>query len=451
MKKKYISLLISVVFFTGCISDIDISVQSTLVDFADSLFQTNVDSSYIAGASVIVFQKGQKLLDKPYGYASMELSVPMPDEASFEIGSVTKQFTAAAILKLVDEGKLSLDDDFTDYLDFDTKGRIITINSLLNHTSGIPSYTEIPAFGDLSIRQYDRDTLLRLVEQNDFLFEPGEALIYNNSAYFFLGLIIENISKMSYAEYLNEQFFEPLRMINTHYCSTSEVISNKVYGYNYSESGLKQKGYLDHTWPYSAGSLCSTTEDLLVWMRALHEGKIFNERLYKQLTTPDKLNDGTKIRYARGLVNYTNFGNKQIGHGGGINGFLSETRYFPDEDLYIICLVNTMSPKGAGFFAEELTWKILDKQEYQPVKVDINLESLSGKYSGQVRGRIFSLDITALSNSIAISSEGQGSVDTIKTYIGQHTWMDGNSIVTIENGEYRRDDIYGYSILKKQE
>lgn len=451
MKKLHTLVLIGGVFISSCTNDIDTSNQSTLIDFADSLFRTNVDSSYIAGASVIVFRKGQKILNKSYGYASMELSVPMPEEASFEIGSVTKQFTAAAILKLVDEGKLSLDDDFTDYLDFNTKGRFITINNLLNHTSGIPSYTEIPEFQDLSVHQYNRDTLVRLVEQKDFLFEPGEALIYNNSAYFFLGLIIEKITEKSYSEYLDEQFFEPLGMINTYYCSTSEVISNKANGYNYSESGLKQKGYIDHTWPYSAGSLCSTSEDLLVWMRALHEGKILNEQLYTLLTIPGQLNDGTKIRYARGLVNFMNFGNQQIGHGGGIPGFLSETRYFPDDDLYIICLVNTVSPKGAGFFAEELTWKLLDKQEYEPVEIDIDLASLSGKYSGQVRGRIISVEITALSNSVAISSGGQGSGDTLKTYIGQQTWMDGNSRVKIGNNEYRRDDISGYFILKKQE
>jgi CubicO group peptidase (beta-lactamase class C family) len=451
MKNISFSILIGVIFFAVCTCNLEISEQSTLLDFADSLFQSNVDSSYIAGASVIVFQKGKELLDKSYGYASMELSAPMPDEACFEIGSVTKQFTAAAILRLVEEGKLSLEDDFTDYLEFDTKGRFITINNLLNHTSGIPSYTEIPEFWELSIHQYDRDTLVRLVEQKDFLFEPGEALIYNNSAYFFLGLIIEKITGKTYAEYLDEEFFKPLGMINTHYCSTSEVKSNKVNGYNYSETGLKHKEYLDHTWPYSAGSLCSSSEDLLVWMRALHEGKIFNEQLYKLLITPDQLKDGSKIRYAKGLVNYTNFGNAQIGHGGGINGFLSETRYLPDDDLYIICLVNTTGPRGAGFFARELTWKLLDKQTHNLAETDIDLESLAGKYSGQVRGRIHSIEIAALAGTITVSAVGQDKVDTLETYIGQHTWMDGNSIVVIENGEYRRDDVYGYFILKKQE
>ena len=451
MKKIYVLMAIAAILLVACTGKKSISEQASLIEFADSLFQTNVDSSYIAGASVIVFQNGKMLVDKSYGFANLELAVPMPEYASFEIGSVTKQFTSAAILKLVDEGKLSLDDDFTSYLDFETKGRTITIYDLLNHTSGIPSYTELPDFDGIFVRNLDRDTLLRIVEKYDFLFEPGEALIYNNSAYFFLGLIIEKITEMSYEDYLQEQFFDPLGMNNTYYTSTLEVIHNRAYGYAYSPEGLRQKQYLDHTWPYSAGSLSSTTEDLLVWMRALHGGKIFNEKLYDVLTIPGELKDGTKIRYAMGLANYKNFGHKEIAHGGGIPGFLSETRYFPDDDLYIICLVNTMGPKGAGFFADELTWKLLDKQNYDPVEIDIDLESMSGKYTGQVRGQIISIEIDALSNSLIHTAEVLSQVDTLNIYIGDNTWRDGNSLVTIKNNEYLRDDIYGYYKLKKEQ
>lgn len=350
----FIPVIGTAIFFSGCVRQENIPAPSSLTAFADSLFQTSVDSSDIAGASVVVFQNGERLLDKAYGYASLELSSPIPENASFEIGSVTKQFTAAAILKLVAEKKLALEDDFTQYLPFDTKARKITINQLLNHTSGIASYTEIPEFWELSLEHHERDSLVRLVEQKPFLFEPGEALIYNNSAYFFLGLI-EKVSGKSFEEYLKQEIFDPLEMRSTYYCTNTKVIPNKVYGYNYSPEGLQQKPYLDHTWPYAAGSLCSTTHDLLIWMKALHEGKILNKDLYTSLTTPDTLNDGTAIRYAKGLVNYSNFGHQEIGHGGGIHGFLSETRYFPQEDLYIICLVNTTGPKGAGFFADHLT------------------------------------------------------------------------------------------------
>lgn len=450
MNHLYISILVSVFVLTACEGNKTYSEHSPLVEFADSLFITSVDSSFIAGASVIVYQNGKMLLDKSYGHANLELSVQMPDDASFEIGSVTKQFTSAAILKLVDKGKLSLDDDFTKYLEFDTKGRIISINQLLNHTSGIPSYTELPEFEDIMAHSYARDTLLRIVEQHEFLFEPGEAMIYNNSAYFILGLIIEQITGKTYEEYLKEEFFEPLGMNNTYYSSTSKVIPNRAFGYSYTDSGLIQKQYIDYTWPYSAGSLSSNTDDLLVWMRALHEGKVFNEDLYNALISPQQLNDGVNIRYAMGLVNYLNFGHREIGHQGGIPGFLSATKYFPEEDLFIICLVNTAGPKGAEFFADKLTWKLLEKYGNDPMEVDINLDSLEGRYTGQIRGQIISVNIEAQRKFLIISNEEGSQVDTLEIYLGSNTWSEGNSLIKIENNVYSRDDIYGYFKLAKE-
>ncbi|MCB0688707.1 MAG: beta-lactamase family protein, partial [Saprospiraceae bacterium] len=389
---------------------------SELETFADSLFLANVDSAYIAGASILVYQQGKMLLHKSYGYASLELSAPIPANASFEIGSVTKQFTAAAILQLVDQGKINLDDDLTKFIEFDTRGRKVTISQLLNHTSGIASYTEVPEFWDLSIEQHERDTLLRVMEKHDFLFEPGEALIYNNSGYYLLGLIIEKVSGKSYEEYLAENIWNPLGMHNTYYCSNSRVVKNKVYGYNYSKEALLQKPYLDHTWPYAAGSLCSTTDDLLIWMQSLHQKKILNDKLYQLITTPGSLNDGTALRYAMGLTKADNFGHLMIGHGGGINGFLSETRYFPNEDLYIICLVNTTGPHGAGYFADNITWKILDKIEPQSKPIDFDLKSVAGKYQGQARGRILTINVTPIENTLILSIENQNRPDTLKTY-----------------------------------
>ena len=155
--------------------------------YADSIFQAAVDSAEIAGASVLVYRNGEALLDKAYGYASLELQAPVPQDGVFEIGSVTKQFTAAAILKLASEGKLSLQDDFTDYVPMDTDGRQISVNALLDHTSGIPSYTEIPEFWDLSMETHPRDSLLKLVETKEFLFEPGQLMIYNQLGLFYPG------------------------------------------------------------------------------------------------------------------------------------------------------------------------------------------------------------------------------------------------------------------------
>ncbi len=440
---------------TSCQYENETSNTFSLEAYADSLFQGSVDSAKIAGGAILVFQKNQLMLKKSYGYASLELSAPMPEDAQFEIGSVTKQFTAAAILKLVEDKKLSLDDDFTKYLDFDTKGRTITINNLLDHTSGIASFTEISeSFIELYNKEYPRDSLVRIVERTDFLFEPGEALIYNNIAYFFLGLIIEKITGEKYEEYLKETFFEPLGMDHTYYCSTTKVVKNKVYGYDYTAEGLQQRSYQNHTWPFAAGSLCSTTADLLIWMEALHKRKIFSEALYQSLITPGELNDGTTLHYAKGLVNFHNFGHKEIGHLGDIRGFMSDTRYFPDDDLYIICLVNTIVPQGTNYFANKITWKLLKKQKYANVALDINTKNLEGKYIGATRGATQSLEVKSLSNSITIQVEGRDKIDTLKIYIGNNTWMKGNNKITIQNNEYRIDQIhpiYGYYILKKED
>ena len=448
--KKILVLLIAIVTIS-CQEKSNGTAVTPITSFTDALVQETIDSSHIAGASILVFRKGKTLLKKTYGYASLELSTPVPENGIFEIGSVTKQFTAAAILKLVEANKISLDDDFTDYLDFDTKGKIVTIHHLLNHTSGIPSYTSFEEFGDLMLEEHPRDSLVRLVESKEFMFEPGEALIYNNSAYFFLGLIIEKVTGRTYTEYLEDTFFEPLGLDNTSYCSNSAITKNKVYGYGYRPDGLRQKNYLNHTWPYAAGSLCSTTEDLLTWMTALHTGKVLSDPQYQSLITPGTLVDGSSLHYAMGLTNYLDFGNQRIGHGGGINGFLTDTRYYPEEDLYIIVLINTTGPKGASFFADEITWELLDKKEPERLDLDIDTKVLEGKYTGAVRGAgSFSIDVTSIENGLMVQSERSNEPDTLKTYVGNYTWADGNTRILIKNDEYRLVQPAAYYILKKK-
>ena len=456
MNKSTLSQLLILVFIvvlSSCKTELQQSASqptaTTLEAFADSIFKISLDSAQIAGAALLIHQKGKTLLKKSYGYASLELDVPMPENAGFEIGSVTKQFTAAAILKLAAEGKLSLADDFTKYLSYDTKGRKISIDQLLNHTSGIPSYTEMEAFGDFFMKALPRDSLVRTIEAEDFLFEPGEAMIYNNSAYFLLGLIIEKVSGKTYEDYLAETIFQPLDMRDTYYCSSSEVVKNKAYGYSFTPEGLKQKMYLNHLWPYAAGSLCSTTEDLLTWLEALHHQKILTQEQYEAMSIPKTLNDGTPLRYAMGLTSFSRYGHKELGHGGGIFGFLSDTRYFPEEDLYLICLVNTTGPKGASFFTENISWELLDKQEYETQAIDFDLKEIAGTYSGQIRGQNSTLEINALEEGISYKFNNDN-VDTLNIYLGKRTWADGTSRITFKDDKVLMDRVSGYYILHKQ-
>jgi len=215
---------------------------------------------------------------------------------------------------------------------------------LLSHTSGIKGYTELPGFGIISFQKFQRDTLLRIVEAKPFDFEPGKLLIYSNTGFFILGLIIEKVSGLSYEEYIMKNLFEKAGMTNSYYCSENRVIKNRAHGYDTDERGLVRAAYLDHTWSYAAGSICSTVEDLVKWNNALHHGKILNESIYREFITPARLNDGTITHYAKGITITEKNGKKMIEHGGGISGFLSENRYFPEEDISIVVLINSTGP-----------------------------------------------------------------------------------------------------------
>ncbi|WP_224485396.1 serine hydrolase domain-containing protein [Robertkochia aurantiaca] len=449
MKFRIYSEICLLVLMASC-SQQTTETTSKLEVYADSLYQASLDSTKIAGGAILVAKGDSVLLDKTYGYASLELQTPMPEEPVFEIGSVTKQFTAVAILKLVQQGKLKLYDDFTKYVEFDTGGRTVTIHQLLNHTSGIESYTDMPEFWPLSTESHPRDSLLRVVENKGFIFEPGEALIYNNTGYFLLGLIIEKVAEMPYEEFLQKEIFDPLEMHNTSYCSTKKVTSNKVYGYNLGEDGLEQKPYLDHTWPYAAGSLCSSTRDLYMWMYSLHNGRVLPDNLYEELISPKALKDGTPVRYAMGLTNFKDHNHPMISHGGGIHGFLSDTRYLPEEDLYIISLVNTAGPHGGNFFAEHIQWQLLDKEtEMTSQDQDMDLAELEGTYAGQVRGQQVNLNITQEEDKLLFSPEDSEETDTLEIYAGKGRWLKENQIFHFRGDTLHVDQVSGHYVLIK--
>lgn len=420
----------------------------------DSLVQPYLDSNQVAGISIGIVQGDEQLMRKTYGFADVEFEVPLPLDASFEIGSVTKQFTSVGILQLAEKDSLDLNDSFTDYIDFDTGGRQITIEQLMNHTSGIKGYTEMRSFGGIAPFELERDTLLRLVENEEFDFEPGEQMIYNNTAFYILGLIIEKVSGMSYEDYVRENIFEPAGMNDSYYCSNSAIRRNRAHGYGMSRDGLVRSAYLDHTWPYAAGSLCSTVEDLLQWNKVLHTtNKILNESSYEKLIAPARLGDGTPLRYGMGLA-LTNYnGTPIISHGGGIPGFLSDSRYFPEEDLTIVTLVNTTGPVAPAevsmFAASIILGEPLEEDQPDPG----NLARLAGHYEGSGRGQSTSFDLEADDNMLIRVSDNGG--DTLK-YLGDNRWSVGNTYYNFHETDneitgLELDNVYGYYKLYKVE
>ena len=446
--KYLISTFFIISLLVSCEKGLSLDNPNPLEKYSDSLFVDAIKNNQIAGAAILVSKKNKILLDKNYGYANLELSTNMPIDAVFEIGSITKQFTAVAILKLAEQGKINLDDDFTDYLNFDTKDRKITIKNLLEHTSGIANYTDIPKFWSLSVQDLPRDTLVRLVEQEKFQFELQENFVYNNSGYFFLGLIIEKVTGKIYEEYLKKEYFIPLDMKNTSYCSMKAIVKNKINGYSSTENGLKQKDYINHKWPYAGGSLCSTTNDLLIWLKALHNNQILSKESYRSLIEPIRLRNGTELFYAKGLVNFSNYGNEEIGHSGYIPGFVSKTQYFPKEDLYIICLINTSGLLGVNYFTNKIEWEILTKKIKKTIPFDFDIKMIEGIYSGNIGNEKLSLQVSVNSNNLILTNIQNQKTDTLKKYLGNNTWMNKKDIITIKNGMYKFKSEYKYYCLK---
>ena len=337
------------------------SDRTALVASLDSIARAAVKDGRAAGISVGVVKGRDTLLLKGYGYADLEFDVPTPDRAIYEIGSVTKQFTASSILLLVQQGKLSLDDKLTKYFpSYPMQGHTITIRRLMDHTSGIKGYTEMASFGPFSMRKLARDSLVAMFSKAPFDFAPGDALVYNNSAYFLLGLIIEKVSGKSYADFVKENLFDRLGMSDSRYCSENAIVKRRAHGYDATPGGgLVLAAYLDQTWPYAAGSLCSTTGDLIRWTQALHTGQVLAPAGYAELTTPGTLNDGYQVRYAKGLTVTPVAGHRAIHHGGGINGFLSDLAWFPDDSTVIVALINTVGPVNPGDVVTAMAERVL--------------------------------------------------------------------------------------------
>ena len=336
------------------------AAHTDTVATVDAIVHRPIADGKVAGASVAVVKGGQTLLLKEYGFADLELDVPTPPRATYEIGSVTKQFTAAAILLLAEEGKLSLDDELTRFLpDYPTQGQRVTLRRLLNHTSGIKGYTELAEFADFMKLKRPRQELVAMFSRQPFEFAPGSEQTYNNSAFFLLGLVIEKVANQPYDAFVKERLFDKVGMPDSYYCSERTIHKNHAHGYDTEDNRLVLKGYIDHNWPYSAGSLCSNTTDLVAWTRALHGGKVLKPDSYRELTSPGTLNDGTKIRYGLGIGLADIGGRRAIAHGGGINGFLSDVEYYPDDDLIIVVLLNTAVPVAPRDLSRQIADAVL--------------------------------------------------------------------------------------------
>lgn len=317
--------------------------RGALLARVDSIVQAEMARSNTPGMSVAVQQKGELLLARGYGMADVETSVPATAETVYRIGSITKQFTSASIMQLVEAGKLRLDDPITKYLpDYPTQGNTVTIHHLLTHISGIKSYTSLgPRFwSEISRLDVSDSALVATFKDQPFDFAPGAKYQYNNSAYYLLGVIIEKVTGLPYRKYINEKLLPPLGLRSTMYCEEGLIIPHRAQGYEYRNGKLSNDDPISMNTPGAAGALCSTVLDLLEWRSALFGGRVVSNASLERMTTPARLNDGSATNYGYGLGIGKLEGHRAVSHGGGINGFITQLAYYPDDDVTVAVLGN---------------------------------------------------------------------------------------------------------------
>ncbi len=304
-------------------------------------------SSNEPGAAVLVIKDGETLLRKGYGLADLEQGIAIEPDMVFRIGSVTKQFTAAAILLLEEAGKLSVQDDVRKHLpEYPTHGRVITLEHLLTHTSGIRSYTDMKVFGERVRQDMSVEDVIALFKDEPLAFEPGEKYAYNNSGYFLLGTVIEKASGKTYDTYLRENIFEPLGMSQTYYGSASRIIPKRAQGYDGVNGEFQNAEYLSMTIPYAAGSLLSTVDDLAKWARALEAPGFLSRESLETWWKPFRLAKGESVHYGYGWGISDYYGHRVVSHGGGINGFTCHLLWMPEDRVFVAVLTNRNDEKS---------------------------------------------------------------------------------------------------------
>ena len=328
----------------------DVSAQngsrSDLLAEIDSIVRETMKSDHLVGTSIGVKKGGEVIVAKGYGYADLENEVKATEHTVYRIGSITKQFTAASIMKLVETGRLSLEDDLTKFLpDYPTNGHKVTIDRLLNHTSGIKAFTAMPEYREVMRQDLSQEELTDIFSGVPFEFAPGDEYKYNNSAYFLLGTIIEKASGESYEDFLASHIWEPLGMLESHYLDNSPIVPNRAEGYEYRDGRVVNDDPISMRLPFSAGALGSSVTDLFTWQSALLNNRVVGESSYERMITPGSLNDGERLAYGYGLSVGEMGGHRKISHGGGINGFRTHLSYYPDDDLTIVVLTNTGSAR----------------------------------------------------------------------------------------------------------
>jgi CubicO group peptidase (beta-lactamase class C family) len=354
-------------------------------------------SSESPGGTALVVKDGEILYKKAFGLADLESAVVMKPDHVFRIGSITKQFTAFAIMKLAEQGKLSLQDSITRFIkEYPTNGFVITIENLLTHTSGIKNITGMPTWtSEVQRKDLSPKELVNFFKNEPIEFSPGSAYRYSNSNYILLGYIIELVTGSTYGQFLSETFFQPLGMTNSGYDNFSAIIIDRVKGYQKINGQYKNADFLSMTQPFSAGAIVSNTRDLYTWYNSIMTHKLVGKEYLKKAQARFMLSSGQLTSYGYGWELGNIQGSPAVRHGGKINGFITSSVYLPDEKVFVAIFSNCDCTNGVDDAASKIAAIAIGKPyEWLPIKTRRGqLEEYEGVYETEQKDeRVIALE-----------------------------------------------------------
>jgi CubicO group peptidase (beta-lactamase class C family) len=336
-KQNRIALTISLLFLALAGMD-RVCAQDTVTRAVDEFVRVEMERQKIPGVSIAVVRDGKPVQVKGYGLSNIEHQVAVKPETIFQSGSVGKQFTAFAVMLLVDEGKISLDEKISKYLgEVPESWKNVTVRHLLTHTGGLTDYTQ-----DFNLWQdYTEDELLKKAQGVPTAFAPGEKWQYSNLGYLTLGVLIHKVSGKFYGDLLQERVFKPLGMTTARVISEADIIPNRAMGYRLDKGELKHQTWVAPQFNTTAdGALYLTALDMIKWDEGLAQGKLLKKESYEQMWTPVKLNSGQTYPYGFGWALGNVNGHKLIEHGGAWQGFKAHISRYPDNKLTVIVFAN---------------------------------------------------------------------------------------------------------------
>ena len=388
------------------------------------------------GGVVLVAQGGEVIYRKAFGMADMELDVPMREEMVFNIASITKQFTAVAVLQLAEQGKLSLQDEVTKYLpDYPVNGQKITVENLLTHTAGIPASAP-EAITNLQGKRglVSLQEIIATFKNRPPDFAPGTKSSYSNNGYMLLGAIIEKVSGLSYPDYLSRHIFKPAGMTQTLFGDDYVLVKNRASSYVYSRAESRYLNALNGKVEiaYSAGAIQATAGDLFKWNQALNAHKLIKKESLEKARTEYKLPGGKGTNYGYGWFLGNIQGSPLVEHGGNMGGFMSHAIYLPREDVFVAVFYNFRSARLPEFLAGDLAALTIGKPfNIREITLDENLlKTYVGVYEEEGVERVITLE----GGQLFYRRVGANRI-SMKPYAKDKFFLENTAVV----GEFKRD------------